>query len=49
MANFAVIQHGVVINIVEAESKEIAESVTGFQCVAYTYEEPMFIGDLYSE
>ena len=33
MANYAVIKDNVVSNIIVAESKEIAESVTGLTCV----------------
>ena len=36
MANFAVIDNEKVLNIIIAESKTIAEEVTGFTCVEYT-------------
>jgi len=36
MANFAVIIKGIVDNIIIADSKEIAESVTGQTCVEYS-------------
>ncbi len=48
MARFAVIQHNTVINIIEAESKEIAESVTSFECVECTDENVLQINDIYT-
>ena len=36
MSNFAVIINGIVDNIIIADSKETAESVTGETCVEYT-------------
>jgi len=33
MGNYAVIQNNIVSNIIVAESKEIAENATGFNCV----------------
>ena len=48
MARYAVIQHGIVINIIEAESKEVAESVTSFECVECTEENLLQINDLYT-
>jgi hypothetical protein len=38
MANFAVIENGVVTNTIIADSKAIAEEITGATCVAYTTE-----------
>jgi hypothetical protein len=38
MANFAVIENGIVLNTIVADSKTIAEEVTGATCVAYTTE-----------
>lgn len=38
MGNFAVIEDGVVITTIVAESKTIAEEVTGATCVEYTTE-----------
>ena len=35
MANYAVIIEGIVDNIIVAETKEIAESVTGQRCIIY--------------
>ena len=39
MANFAVINGGKVSNIIVADTKEIAEEVTGQLCVEYTDSE----------
>jgi hypothetical protein len=44
MGNFAVIKNGIVLNTIVAESKAIAEEVTGLTCVEYTYENPACIG-----
>ena len=33
MANYAVIEHAIVINAIVADSKEIAEEVTGRLCI----------------
>ena len=44
MANYAVIKDGLVTNVIVAESKEIAESVSGATCVEYTEENPAGIG-----
>ena len=44
MANFAEIKEGVVTNVIVADTKEIAELVTGSTCVEYTDENPAGIG-----
>lgn len=44
MSNFAVIQDNKVLNIIVAESKEIAEEVTGMLCVESLTENPAVIG-----
>jgi len=44
MSNFAVIENNLVINTIVADSKEIAEDITGKQCVEYTQENPACIG-----
>jgi hypothetical protein len=36
MANFAVIENNMVTNIIVAETKEIAEEMTGLTCIDYT-------------
>ena len=46
MAKFAVIQDDIVNNIIIAESKEIAEQVTGKTCIEYDTEQ-VDIGNLY--
>ena len=48
MANFAVIHNNTVMNIVVADSKEIAESVVGSECIEYTDENPAVIGWFYN-
>jgi hypothetical protein len=47
MANFAVIQDGLVVNILAADSVETAEQATGLLCVEYTDEFPAVIGCSY--
>lgn len=44
MANFAVIENGIVTNTIVADSKAIAEEVTGKTCVEYTFSNPACIG-----
>lgn len=41
--NIAVIENGIVENIIECESIEIAEEITGKQCVEYTDQNPAYI------
>ncbi len=41
MANYAVIDNGVVINAIVADSKEIAEELTGLTVLEYTDENPL--------
>lgn len=38
MARYAVIKNGTVNNIIVADSKEIAESVTGLTCIEFELE-----------
>jgi hypothetical protein len=38
MANFTVINNGVVVNTILADSKEIAEEVTGLTCIEYEFK-----------
>jgi hypothetical protein len=45
MATYAVLSENSVINIIVADSKEIAESVTRSECIEYTDENPAHIGD----
>jgi hypothetical protein len=49
MATFAVIQNNIVTNIIVADTKEIAETVTGSTCVEYTDENPAGIGWTYAD
>lgn len=44
MSLFAVIKNNVVINTIVADSKEIAEEATGFECVGYNLEDSVAIG-----
>lgn len=44
MANFAIIEDGKVTNTILADSKAIAEEVTGKTCVEYTSANPAYIG-----
>jgi hypothetical protein len=44
MANFAVIENGIVSNVIVATSKKVAESVTGKNCVSYDETNPAGIG-----
>lgn len=47
MATFAVMSRNLVSNIIVADSKEIAEQVTGLACIEYTQENPAGIGWTY--
>jgi hypothetical protein len=49
MYSYAIVENGTVINTIIADSKEIAESVTGKECVEYTDENPMGIGWTWSD
>jgi hypothetical protein len=42
--NLAVIENGIVENIIVAESIEIAEGITGKECVEYSVEDNPHIG-----
>ena len=44
MANFAEIKDGAVTNVIVADTKEIAEQVTGLTCVEYTEDMNVKIG-----
>lgn len=44
MSNFAIIENGIVLNTIVADSKAIAEEVTGKICVEYTDSNPAYIG-----
>jgi hypothetical protein len=47
MNNYAVMENDKVINIIIADSKEIAEGVSGHNCIEYTNESPVSIGFLW--
>jgi hypothetical protein len=47
MATYAVIDNGIVENIIIADSKKVAEIVTEKLCVEYTEENPAGIGWIY--
>jgi hypothetical protein len=44
MKTFAVIENGIVLNAIVADSKAIAEEATGKTCVEYTDSNPAYIG-----
>lgn len=48
MANFAVIEDGIVTNIIVADDEEIATTVTGKMCVEYFDNAPAYIGGTYN-
>jgi hypothetical protein len=47
MAFFAVLDDNLVVNVIEADTVEIAETVTKANCVEYTNENPAAIGWIY--
>jgi hypothetical protein len=49
MANYAVINDNIVENIIVADTKEIAEQVTGKECIEYTDSNPVGIDWTYSD
>lgn len=48
MPNYAVIVDNLVSNIIVADSKEIAEQVTGQLCIEYADEKPAYVGAKYN-
>jgi hypothetical protein len=48
MTNFAVIEDGIVLNAIVADSKAIAEEITGKTCIEYTTE-PVEPGGTYED
>jgi hypothetical protein len=45
MKNYAVIEDGVVVNLIVAESLEVAESLTEQTCIEYnSSDKPPFVG-----
>jgi hypothetical protein len=49
MANYAVMNDNIVENIIVADTKEIAEQVTGKECIEYTDSNPAGIGWAYAD
>ena len=47
MAYFAVLDDNLVVNVIEADTLEIAQKVTKANCVEYTNENPAGIGWTY--
>lgn len=47
MANFAILEGSDVVNVIVADSLEVAQEVTGKTAVAYTDENPASIGGTY--
>lgn len=47
MANYAVLENENIINIIIADSKEIAEEITGKVCIEYTDTDPVGVGGFY--
>ena len=49
MATFAVIENGIVSNVIVAEDLDTAELVTQLKCVEYTEEKSAYIGLKYDD
>lgn len=49
MANYAVIKDNKVINVILADSKEIAEEITELTCIEYTDDNPVGISYILDE
>ena len=49
MSTYAVIENGIVINVIVAESKEIAEQVSEKECVEQTHENPLSVDWYWNE
>jgi hypothetical protein len=48
MANFAVIENDVVVNVIIADNKQIAETITGLTCIEYADVHDAGIGWAYN-
>lgn len=46
MGNFAVVESGIVLNTIIADSKQIAEEITGKTCIEFTTE-PASVGHIW--
>lgn len=49
MALFAVIENGIVTNLIVADSLNDAQIATDSICIEYTYDNPASIGDKFEE
>jgi hypothetical protein len=49
MTTFAILENNVVINVIVADSKTIAEEATGLIAIEYTEENPAKIGQTYNQ
>jgi hypothetical protein len=47
MSTFAHISNNIVVNVIIADTKEIAETITGETCIEYTEDSPVGIGWVY--
>ena len=47
--NFAVIKNNIVTNIIVAETKEIAETITGLTCIEYEEGNPVSMNWTYAD
>lgn len=47
MSTFAHISNSIVVNVIVADTKEIAETITGETCIEYTEDSPVGIGWVY--
>jgi len=49
MANYAIMDDNIVENVIVANTKEIAEEVTGRTCIEYTDSNPAGLGYTYAD
>jgi hypothetical protein len=49
MATYAVVENNLIINVILADSKEIAEEITQKECIEYTEENPLGVGYYWSQ
>ena len=49
MSKFAVVENGVVVNLIVADTKEIAENVTSLECVEYPPTSDIAIGNEFNQ
>ena len=48
MSHYAKVEDGIVTNVIVADTKEVAEMVTGLTCIEYTNENRVSIGWTYN-